>query len=66
MTDNGKFPLENNLDVDLTLSEDDIKKALTKISFMAVVYVTATLKKAHRAKLAVKRKKTQGKFIEGY
>ena len=60
LTDNGENPLEHQLPMECKPSEDDVSNAITKISFMAVVYVTATLKKAHKAKLKVRNKKEQG------
>ena len=61
MTDNGTNPLVNYNDLDLTPDEEDIKRALTKISFMAVVLVTAKVKrKANIARMNVERKKSQG------
>jgi len=61
VTDNGTNPLVNYNDLDLTPDEEDIKRALTKISFMAVVLVTAKVKrKANIARMNVERKKSQG------
>jgi len=53
-------PLINNVGADLTLNDDDISKALTKISFMAAIMVTAKVKRrANIARLNVERKKSQ-------
>jgi len=60
LTDDGMNPLINNVGADLTLNDDDISKALTKISFMAAIMVTAKVKRrANIARLNVERKKSQ-------
>jgi len=64
VTDNGKNPLENYSNRDLTPNEEDINRALTKISFMAVVLVTAKVRrKANIARMNVERKKSQGRIF---
>jgi len=49
---------------ELTLNDDDISKALTKISFMAAIMVTAKVKRrANMARLNVERKKSNWKIF---
>ena len=53
-------PLIHHMGGDLTLNDDDISKALTKISFMAAIMVTAKVKRrANIARLNVERRKSK-------